>query len=65
MASFASDIKKIEVRYDVPLYPEFAAEATAIRLSRDNAVFLNGIKLDLLSAGWFGVADGNIGCNDM
>lgn len=30
----------------------------------DNAIFLNGVKLDLLAAGCYGVADGKIGCHD-
>ncbi|WP_206705330.1 YHYH protein [Marinomonas colpomeniae] len=37
---------------------------TELSLRKDNAVFLNGVKLDLLAAGCFGVRDGFIGCGN-
>ncbi len=51
--------------YTVTATPTAAATPTALSLRYDNAVFLNGVKLDLLAAGCFGVGDGNIGCNDL
>jgi len=44
--------------------PEMAGVNTALSLRVDNAVLLNGVKVDLLAAGCFGVRDGRIGCND-
>ena len=41
------------------------ARATALNLRYDNAVYLNGVKLDLIAAGCYGVGDGFIGCHDM
>jgi hypothetical protein len=48
--------------YRVPRSPTAAASPTALSLRIDNAVFLNGVKLDLLAAGCSGVGDGKIGC---
>ncbi len=64
-AAFATAASAVSAEFRTPTAPAFAASATAISLSTDNAVFLNGVKLDLLAAGCFGVGDGNIGCNDM
>ena len=44
--------------------PVAAASPTALSLNYDNGVLLNGVKVDLLAAGCFGVGDGRIGCND-
>lgn len=52
------------VEYRVVRNPEFAASTTDLSLSVDNAILLNGVKVDLLTAGCFGVGDGRIGCND-
>ncbi|NES72396.1 MAG: YHYH protein [Okeania sp. SIO2D1] len=38
---------------------------TELSLATDNAIFLNGVKLDLLAAGCYGVGNGKIGCHDM
>ncbi|WP_428927489.1 YHYH protein [Marinibacterium sp. SX1] len=51
--------------YSVPANPVAASRPTALSLQYDNAVFLNGVKLDLMAAGCFGVRDGRIGCTDM
>lgn len=64
-AAFATDVSEVSAEFRIPTEPAFASSPTAISLSTDNAVFLNGVKLDLLAAGCFGVGDGNIGCNDM
>lgn len=64
-AAFATDVSEVSAEFRIPTEPVFAAAPTAISLATDNAVFLNGVKLDLLAAGCFGVGDGNIGCNDM
>lgn len=51
--------------YAIPARPTAAARATALSLTYDNAIFLNGVKLDMMAAGCFGVGNGRIGCNDM
>jgi len=63
-ASFATNVSEVSAEFRIPTEPAFASAATAISLTTDNAVFLNGVKLDLLAAGCFGVGDGKIGCND-
>jgi len=52
------------VEYRVPMNPSLASDATALSLQYDNAVLLNGVKVDLLAAGCFGVGNGKVGCND-
>jgi len=53
------------ITYHVPRAPALAASSTALSLRTDDAIFLNGVKLDLLAAGCFGVGDGKIGCFEM
>jgi hypothetical protein len=64
-AAFAIQVSEVSAEFKIPTEPAFASSATPISLATDNAVFLNGVKLDLLAAGCFGVGDGNIGCNDI
>lgn len=52
-------------RYTITAQPRMASQPTPLSLNMDNAVFLNGVKLDLIAAGCHGVGDGRIGCNDM
>ncbi|MEP5759101.1 MAG: hypothetical protein ABJ327_07300, partial [Litoreibacter sp.] len=61
---FVTPLAEQNQSYTVPANPSFAAEPTALSLRYDNAVFLNGVKLDLLAAGCFGVGNGRIGCRD-
>lgn len=62
---FRDQLRQQSQRYTVPARPQVQARATPLSLQVDNGVFLNGVKLDLLAAGCFGVGDGKIGCNDM
>lgn len=64
-AAFASDVAEVSAEFRIPVEPVFAAQSTAISLETDNAVLLNGVKVDLLAAGCFGVGDGKSGCNDI
>jgi hypothetical protein len=64
-AAFATQVSEVSAEFKIPTEPAFASSSTPISLATDNAVFLNGVKLDLLAAGCFGVGDGNIGCNDI
>ena len=62
---FVTPVSERNQVYSVPANPRIAAQKTPLSLQYDNAVFLNGVKLDLLAAGCYGVRDGRIGCNDM
>lgn len=62
---FATPVRQQNQSYTVTTSPKMKARTTALSLRYDNAVYLNGVKLDLLAAGCFGVGDGFIGCRDM
>lgn len=62
---FANDFREQDQQYTITASPEVAASPTPLSLNYDNAIFLNGVKLDLMAAGCFGVGSGKIGCNDM
>lgn len=62
---FVTPLSEQDQSYTVTASPSLAETPTALSLRLDNAVFLNGVKLDLLAAGCFGVGDGRIGCRDV
>lgn len=62
---FATQFSEQDQNFSVPASPVAAKSPTQLSLQYDNAVFLNGVKLDLMAAGCFGVGDGKIGCGDM
>ena len=62
---FATAVSEQDQDFTVTASPRAAARPTALSLGYDNAVFLNGVKLDQMAAGCFGVGDGRIGCGDM
>lgn len=62
---FVTPLSEQDQIYTISADPRFAATPTELSLRYDNAVFLNGVKLDLLAAGCFGVGNGRIGCADM
>lgn len=62
---FANPFSVQNQNYTIPANPTFSDTPTALSLQYDNAIFLNGVKLDLVAAGCFGVGNGRIGCNDM
>jgi hypothetical protein len=63
--NFATKVSEQDQSFVITARPQIAARATALTLQYDNAVFLNGVKLDQLAAGCYGVGNGKIGCNDM
>ena len=63
--NFAHTVKEINAEYRIPSKPLRAVTSTPLSLTVDNGVFLNGVKLDIVAAGCFGVDDGNKGCNNM
>ena len=70
-ASFATPVSQINRSFHIPRHPSLAAQPTALSQQTYNAVMLNGVVLDELSAGCYDPssplagADGNtaIGCN--
>jgi hypothetical protein len=64
-ASFATNVSVVPAEFRTAIAGVFADFNTPLTLSYDNAVMLNGVKIDLLAAGCFGVGNGNIGCNDI
>ncbi len=61
---FATPFREQNQSYTITANPAVAEDATPLSLEYDDAVLLNGVKVDLLAAGCFGVGDGNIGCFD-
>jgi len=51
--------------YSITATPTATETPTPLTLGMDNAVFLNGVKLDLIAAGCYGIDDGLFGCFDM
>lgn len=58
----ASDVMELDTTWTIPRNPVDADSTTAIELGSYDGVMLNGVVLDLLAAGCFGVGDGRIGC---
>jgi hypothetical protein len=63
--AFPNNVSAQDITLQVTATPTNAASATALTLRTDNAVLLNGVKVDLLAAACFGVGDGKVGCNDI
>ena len=62
---FATNVSEQNDVYEVTATPTAAASPTQLTLTFDDAIMLNGVKVDLLAAGCFGVGDGRIGCNNI
>jgi arylsulfatase A-like enzyme len=63
--AFPNHVSAQSIRFEVSATPSHAANITDITLTLDNAILLNGVKVDLLAAACFGVGDGKVGCNDI
>jgi len=63
--AFPNNVSAQNNRLQIPVNPVHASSPTEISLAMDNAILLNGVKVDLLAAACFGVGDGKIGCNDI
>lgn len=64
-AAFATNVAEVETVVRIPIEPVFADSVTELSLTTDNAIFLNGVKLDLFAAACYNVGDEKIGCNDI
>jgi len=67
--AFATTVSEVNTTFRVPVSPAVANSLTQLSLEYDNAVFLNGAKLDLLAAACYRIGRGQplgqekIGCN--
>lgn len=61
---FANPVAAVSETYTMPALPALAATSTPLTLEWDNAILLNGVKVDIWAAACFGVGDGKIGCNN-
>ncbi len=64
-ASFATPVAEVQRSLELPRNPSVAAEPSALALSSFDAIMLNGVVVDIFSAGCWGVGDGVIGCFDI
>ncbi len=59
--AFASPVSEVDESFTVPRLPTAARSPTALSLTFDNDVFLNGVKLDQLGAACYGVGPDPLG----
>jgi arylsulfatase A-like enzyme len=64
-SAFPNDVSEQNDLFEITTSPTIALQPTSISLQVDNAIMLNGVKVDLLAAGCYGIGNGKIGCNDM
>lgn len=62
--NFANPVSAQNDTYTITASPAPESTSTPLSLTQDNAILLNGVKVDLLAAACFGVGNGRIGCND-
>jgi hypothetical protein len=60
-STFATPLSEVDESYTIPKSPSAAASPTPLTLEFDNAIFLNGAKLDLLAAACYGVGTQPLG----
>jgi hypothetical protein len=63
-ANFFTAASEQSSSVEITTSPSFASSNTDLELSA-NGIYLNGVSLDLLAAGCYGVASGQIGCHDL
>ena len=63
-SAFPNDVSEQSDQFEITISPTKANQVTPISLQVDNAILLNGVKVDLLAAGCYGVGNGKVGCND-
>ena len=59
--SFATKTSAVWESFNINTNPQFGDTITALSLQYDNAVFLNGVKLDLMAAACYGVGPEPLG----
>ena len=63
-SNFRNPVKAQNSEYRITTTPAIAAQSTPLILNQDNAILLNGVKVDILAAGCFNVGNERTGCND-
>lgn len=64
-AGFPNTTAYVMESFTFPVTPVAATNVTDLSLTVDNAILLNGVKVDVLAAACFGVGNEKIGCNDI
>jgi hypothetical protein len=64
-ASFASAVSAQNISVEMTSIPTLTGQTTQLDLGVDNAILLNGVKIDILPAACYNVGDEKIGCNDI
>jgi hypothetical protein len=59
--AFATMIAEVNENFSISVLPKEATSSTKLSLQYDNAIFLNGAKLDLLAAACYGVGNAPLG----
>jgi len=62
---FPNDVGEVNESFTITATPSPAGTPTALTIDRDNAIMLNGVKVDVLAAACFGVGDERTGCNNI
>jgi len=62
---FPNNLSEQSNTYEITATPKFAATNTQLAIGMDNGLMLNGVKVDLLAAACFRVANEKTGCSDM
>lgn len=62
--AFATTVSEVNTTFRVPVSPTVVNSPTQLSLEYDNAVFLNGAKLDLLAAACYGIGPEPLGQGD-
>ncbi len=62
---FPNTVAEVTETFRIKKAPSLAQVPTPLSLQVDNAILLNGVKVDVLAAGCYGIGNGKVGCNDM
>lgn len=62
---FPNNVGEVNESFSIAINPTPAGAPTPLTIDRDNAILLNGVKVDVLAAACFGVGNERTGCNDV
>ncbi len=63
--AFPHHVSEQDAQLEITAAPTHASSTTALTLQTNNAVMLNGVKVDLIAAACYGVGNEKSGCGDM
>ena len=61
---FPNNVGEVNESFDIITNPAPAGASTPLSIRQDNAILLNGVKVDVLAAACFGVGDERTGCGN-